>query len=191
VLRDEGRLAEAAELHEQALAMNRNLFGEEHPGVAISLEALATVLERQGKLSEAESVLRKALAVRVAVLVPEHPTVALSLDHLAALLLSEGKLAEAEPLARQCLAIREKRIPDDWRTFSTRSLLGGVLSGQKKYAEAEPLLTSGYEGLRQRQERIPADNKPRLKEAAQWLAQLFEATSRPEKAAALRAELTQ
>jgi len=30
-------------------------------------------------------------------------------------------------------------------------MLGGSLLGQKRYAEAEPLLLSGYEGMKQRQ----------------------------------------
>ena len=35
------------------------------------------------------------------------------------------------------------------------SLLGGALLGQKKYADAEPLLLPGYEGMKQRETTIP------------------------------------
>jgi hypothetical protein len=42
--------------------------------------------------------------------------------------------------------LREKQLPDDWRTFNSRSILGGTGLGQKKYADAEPFLLSGYEG---------------------------------------------
>ncbi|MGA2748959.1 MAG: serine/threonine-protein kinase, partial [Verrucomicrobiota bacterium] len=69
--------------------------------------------------------------------------------------LVEGKYAEAESLARECLAVREIVIPDDWRTFNARSLLGGSLLEQRKYQAAEPLLLSGYEGLKQREDEIP------------------------------------
>ncbi len=58
---------------------------------------------------------------------------------------------EAEPLLRECLAIREKALPDNWLTFNTRSMLGGLLLGQKKYEEAEPLLLAGYEGMKERE----------------------------------------
>ena len=44
-------------------------------------------------------------------------------------------------------------------TFHTRSLLGGALLGQKKYADAEPLLTTGYEGMKQREQTMPAPNR--------------------------------
>ena len=78
-----------------------------------------------------------------------------ALAEKAKALLDAGKYDEAEPVARECLALREKEIPDDWRTFNARSMLGGSLLGQKKYAEAEPLLLSGYEGMKQREEQHP------------------------------------
>ena len=61
---------------------------------------------------------------------------------------------------------------------------GGTLLGQKKYAEAEPLLLSGYEGIKQRQASIPAQVRTlRLSETLQRLVQLYEATDRPAQAA--------
>ena len=40
-----------------------------------------------------------------------------------------------------------------------------------------------YEGMKQREEKMPLAGKPRLKEAAQRLVDLFERTSRPDQAA--------
>jgi eukaryotic-like serine/threonine-protein kinase len=105
--------------------------------------------------------------------------------------LRDGKFAEAEGPARECLAQREREIPDDWRTFNARSMLGGSLLGQKKYAEAEPLLLSGYEGMKQRENRIPAAGRPRLKETLQRLVQLYEATNRPDQAAGWKQKLAE
>jgi hypothetical protein len=68
-------------------------------------------------------------------------------------------------------------------------MLGGSLLGQKKYAAAKPLLLSGYEGLKQRENGIPTAGKPRLKEALQRLVQLYEATGRPEQAAEWKQKL--
>lgn len=101
-------------------------------------------------------------------------------------LLHEGKFTEAEGPARECLALRQIQIPDDWRAFNARSMLGGSLLGQKKYAEAEPLLLSGYEGMKQREASIP---KVRLNEALQRLVQLYDATQRPEQAVEWRKKL--
>ena len=55
---------------------------------------------------------------------------------------------------------------------------------QKKYAEAEPLLVSGYEGLKLAEEAsIPANGKKRLTEAVERLVQFSEATGKLDEAA--------
>jgi eukaryotic-like serine/threonine-protein kinase len=179
----ESKLSEAETMEREALAMQRKLLGNEHPAVATSLAILAGILQRQGRLAEAETTSRESLAILRTSLGNEHPVVATGLSQLTSTLLDEGKFIEAEPFARECLAIREAKIPDDYRTFHAQSMLGGSLLGQKKYQEAEPLLLSGYKGLKQRENRIPADGKPRLKEALQRLVQLYEATSCRDEAA--------
>jgi len=182
-------LDEAEALAREALTMRRKLFGKEHPSVAMSLNNLGNVVRDQRKLVEAEDIHREALAMRRKLLGQEHPLVAISLFNLADVLCDEGKLAEAEPLVRECLSIRERRIPDQWRVFSTRSLLGGILLARRQYAEAEPLLVSGYEGMRQREEKISADGKMHPREALERLVQLYEATGQPEKAAEYKQKL--
>ena len=99
-----------------------------------------------------------------------------------------GDFIGAESSARQCLALREKNIPDDWRTFDAQSLLGGCLLDQKKYAEAEPLLLSGYAGLKQRGDAVLADGDSHLQEALARLVQLDEAMGRTNQAAGWESE---
>ena len=77
----------------------------------------------------------------------------------------QRKYAAAEPLLRECLAIRAANQPDAWLTFRARSQLGGSLLGQKKYAEAEPLVLTGYEGMQAQEAWIPDLNKNWLIEA--------------------------
>jgi TolA-binding protein len=103
-------------------------------------------------------------------------------------LLRAGQFAAAEPILRDCLAIREKKEPDAWTTFNTQSLLGGALLGQKKYAEAEPLLLKGYQGMKKQEAKIPPQGKVRLSEALERLARLYEATNKPDEARKWRAE---
>ncbi len=61
-------------------------------------------------------------------------------------------------------------------------MLGEAMSGQKKWAEAEPLLVQGYEGLSQRASKIPNEARPRLTEALERLVHLYESTGKREKA---------
>jgi tetratricopeptide (TPR) repeat protein/tRNA A-37 threonylcarbamoyl transferase component Bud32 len=114
-----------------------------------------------------------------------------SLAATATALAVQGKFAQAEPLARKCLALREVSIPDNWSTFSSRSLLGGCLLGQKKYAEAEPLLLSGYDGMNQREAAMPQAGRLCLQEALNRLVQLYEETGRPEMAADWKKKLAE
>ena len=99
------------------------------------------------------------------------------------------KWAEAESLLREGLAIRDRKRPDDWSRFETRSLLGVSLMGRKNYAEAEPLILSGYEGMKARESRIPAPSKIRLTEAGRRVVRLYEAWGKPDRAAAWRARV--
>jgi len=63
------------------------------------------------------------------------------------------------------------------------------LLGQKDYAKAEQLLRDGYEGLQQHEAKIPRPAKPRLREAMERLAQLYEAWGKPDKAAEWKQKL--
>ena len=89
---------------------------------------------------------------------------------------------QAEALFRDVLASRAKTMPDDWCTFDARAQLGHILLAQKKYDEAEPLLLSGYEGMKSREAKIPAPVRKRLKGTANWIVELYQATGKNEKA---------
>jgi TolA-binding protein len=104
-------------------------------------------------------------------------------------LLTQKKYAEAEPALRAGLAVRAKQAPDHWATFNARSLLGAALLGQQKYADAEPLLLAGYEGMKQREAKVPPQGKVRLTESLERLVQLYEATGQKDKAAEWRKKL--
>jgi eukaryotic-like serine/threonine-protein kinase len=194
-LRDEGKYAEAETVIRELLAIEKKKFANDNPTMAVSLDMLVSVLCDQDKWTQAEEAAREALAClqqsRGTTSPAEDVPLASGLASLTLTLLKEGKFSEAEPIARVCLAIREKKIPNDWQTFNARSMLGGSLLGQKKYQEAEPLLRSGYKGMKQRQDRTGTKGKQRLKEALERLAQLCQATGRPDQAAGWRQKMTE
>ena len=64
----------------------------------------------------------------------------------------------------------------------------GSLLGQQKYADAEPLLLAGYQGMKRLEATVPPQGKHRLREAADRLAELYAAAGQPEQAARWRAE---
>jgi len=174
VLWTQGKLAEAENFNRQALAMRLKLLGPDHGDVALSYNSLALILRDLRQLPKAEQAAREALRIRRKTLSPEDPNLASSLDNLALVLRDEGKYVEAEGSTRECLDIRGKQMPDDWITFNTRSRLGADLLGQNKYADAEALLLSGYEGMKQREDKIPRDKMVRIREALERLVALYE-----------------
>lgn len=90
-------------------------------------------------------------------------------------------------MACECLALSEKQFPDEqfpdeWPKFDAQSVLGGIPVARQADAGAEPLLLSGFQGLLLRADRIPAQNKPRLKQAGERLIQFHECCGKPDQA---------
>jgi eukaryotic-like serine/threonine-protein kinase len=183
-----GRLKQALDLFEQALTGYNATFGPEHVSTVILTSNLANAYRDVGRLADALPMLEKSLAQVKAKLGPDHAHTLMSMYNLARAYL-DAKSKEAEPLLREFLAIRQRKSPDDWRTFETTSLLGDSLLNQKKYAEAEPLLLAGFQGMKAREAKIPAQNKKRLAEAAARITTLYDAWGKPENAAASRKNL--
>lgn len=95
----------------------------------------------------------------------------------------------AEPPLRDALAIRRALAADHWTTFNASSVLGGALLGQNKLDAAAPLLLSGYEGMRDRREQIPAEAQNRLRDAIVRLRELHLAQGNSDQAQYWSAEL--
>jgi hypothetical protein len=145
--------------------------------------------ERQGKYALAETAAAETLAGRRRAQGSGHPETMQSAADLALVYLSQGKLLESERLSREALEFNQKKQPDDWQRFRAESLLGASLAGQKKFAEAEPLLLEGYQGMVQRKERMGwmgVSNLYHLDRAREWIVQLYQAWGKPEKAAEWR-----
>jgi tetratricopeptide (TPR) repeat protein len=137
-----GRAAysEARSFHGQALAIQENVLGREHPDTATSLSSLSGLLQDQGDLAGARPLQERALAIRESVLGPEHPDTAISLDSLAFLLHAQGDLAHARPLYERGLAVREKVFgPKHPVTAFSIHNLGRPLRDQGDLAQARPL----------------------------------------------------
>ena len=180
ILWDEHKLQDAETLARQALDIRRKAMLPE--SIADSLDTLAAIMGDEGKTSDGESLYRESLALRQKSVGEEHPAAAATLSHLGSLLEKEGKLDEATDLLRRCLSIREKTRPDSWLTFHSRSALGGSLMRQKKYAQAEPLLLSGCEGMQARIQTIPAGSRFFVKDSIQRLIDLYQNAERPAEA---------
>jgi eukaryotic-like serine/threonine-protein kinase len=91
-------------------------------------------------------------------------------------------------LLGRCLVVRQRTAPDAWTTFNAQSLLGGALLGQKNYAEAEPLLLKGYEGMKAREKTVPPQGSARVPEALDRLIEVCTAANKPDEVKKWQAE---
>ena len=153
------------------------------------LDNLIDCYERLKQFDQAELWQRKWLAAAKERGGADNGPYAGMLAVLSLHLLQQEKWTEAETVIRECLAIRERKEPDAWTTFNTQALLGAALLGQKRFADAEPLLLTGYYGMKKREATISAEGKARLSECLERLVALYEATHRVDEAARWRKEL--
>jgi hypothetical protein len=187
--RDAVRLQEGTALLEQAWAMARNRPGSLTIDTEWIPSALAETYDQADRFTDSEPLYSESLEVARKRYGEASLQVADALGALGWHLFIRRKYADADSLLRECLAIRGQKWPDDWKTSDTKSRLGGSLLGQKRYAEAEPLLLAGYEGMKQREERIAPIDNIRLTEAIERLVQLYKAWGKLGKAALWKARL--
>jgi serine/threonine protein kinase/tetratricopeptide (TPR) repeat protein len=184
-----GQLDRAIALFEHTLAARTATQGRDHPRTLTTLLDLAIAYEARGDLPRAESMLRDVVAAQKQKFSATHPYVAESLSALGAVLLQAHKPSDAEPVLREALEIWDAKRPGGWSRFHTQARLGESLLDQKKYADAEPLLISGYEGMKARTATIPAPEKDRLGESGKSILKLYDTWGKPAKAAEWRAKL--
>jgi serine/threonine protein kinase len=187
--RTAGKLAQALPLFEEAAqGIERRRFQHEHAQKILA--STISAYREAGQFDPAEAWQRKWLTHLKERDGAGSAAYANELGRHCTFLVQRQKWTQAEPALREYLALVEKRTPNDWRTFKTRSALGAALLFQQRYADAEPLLRAGYEGLRQRADTLPSEvgNQP-LREALERLAQLYDAWGKPDEAARWRTKL--
>jgi eukaryotic-like serine/threonine-protein kinase len=181
--------AEAEPLFRQVLEGCRKAEGPDGDMTLDLTLDLATLVDQTSRGPEAEPLFRVGLDSARKRFGADDPRTASFLSGRSLSLVRQEKWSEAEAILRECLAIREKVQPDAWNTFNARSRLGGSLLGQKKFAEAEPLIVSGYEGMKAREAKIPPPDMPRFTEAAERVVRLYEEWGKKDKAAEWRTKL--
>jgi serine/threonine protein kinase/tetratricopeptide (TPR) repeat protein len=179
-----GRFAEAITLLED---IQRKI--SKHPDPARVGRRLVDTYMRAGKTTEANTLAAEQLkAAREQF--PGSARLADAMGFHAQVLLRMKSYPEAEALLRESLALRETLDPAAWTAHDAKSMLGGALLGQQKFADAEPLLLDGYQGLKQTEAQIPdEDRDTALRDALDRLVELYDLWSKPEEAAKWRKEL--
>jgi eukaryotic-like serine/threonine-protein kinase len=142
-LRGQGRLEEAALLHEEAIALAREGAEAQLPALLNNQASLLRAMER---LTEAEPLFREARDR----LWPEEGEPTMNLDvvqmNLTSLLSELGRHGEAVAAAREAEALIQERLsPDHWRVARAREEVGIALLEAGECARGEPYLRQAAE----------------------------------------------
>jgi serine/threonine protein kinase/tetratricopeptide (TPR) repeat protein len=174
----EGDLQQAEPALTEALRIERAALPPEHRRIGQTLCALGWLYTRSGRPAQGKPLLREGLDICRRAF-PAHQRL---MDLPASGASTVGLLGA--PTAQVALLALATWVPErHWMTADAESRLGGCLSAQARYAEAEPLLLASYQTLQRARGAPPR----RRAEAWEQLVHLYEAWQKPEQVAAWRA----
>ncbi len=134
-----GAFVEAAEHAEAALAISREVFGDEHARTAGALEQRGWIAYRQADYPAAERDFQEALRIRLAVLDPRHPDVGSSHNDLGAVAVDRGDLPAAREHFELALSILSAALGEHHpKVGAISGNLVAVLGQQGLFELAEP-----------------------------------------------------
>lgn len=135
-----GNSIQGIQLMEESIAINKKIYGEEHPRVALTYTSFSLIYQELGRYAEAETVLNKALAIQKKVYGAEHPEYALSLMNLAMVYAMQAGYDKATTLLKNAMDIYIKN--DMAGTSNFIKILGNltyIVQSQHDYANAKQL----------------------------------------------------
>jgi len=185
------KYAEAEALAKSVLDTRTRVLGAEHVDTLTSMRILGDIYESEGKYAEAEPLYTKALEIRRRVSGPRNGETLAMLTRLGELRLDQKRYSEAETLLRECLEVQKQTMPDNYKLYWTENLLGASLAGEQKYAEAEPLLVSGYEGMKEKAQSVSDLDRQELRKAGERVMSLYMAWGKADKATEWKNALAQ
>ena len=179
-----GEYAKAGPLLRDALTVQRKTPGVDNDATRTTLTNLARALNGMGDYAGAETAAREAIASYRKQTNPR--LIAGPLAALGESLLERRQFVEAAVALEEARDVLAKQHPTTaWLPPDVASLLGAALAGQQKYSQAEPLLVSGYQGLRD----ITGSPRSRLRKSIERLIAFYTSAGRPAEAAPWRERL--
>ncbi|MGI9036837.1 MAG: tetratricopeptide repeat protein, partial [Pyrinomonadaceae bacterium] len=170
ILMEKGNYPEAEKNLAEAEVIYRKLYSQTYLPLGDNLRLQAQTFYFENNFTEAESKINETLEIykKTGSKYINYPT-ALTVQGL--ILNKEGKSDAAEKVLREAVRIRLENLPKEhFLTALAESALGECLTTQRKYAEAETLLSASYENLKDSQ---GADN-PRALLAQNRLFKFYE-----------------
>lgn len=154
----------------QALSIQREEVGDDHPQTAKLLDKLGLIEERRGNLDQALKLYQQASAIWKERCGELHRDYAMSLNHLGLLLQKQGDLASAETHLRRALGIRKQVVGQDHHDYATSA--NNLAYCLKEQGNLE-LAVEFYQEASQAYERTYGGEHPHLSDCLNNLAMTY------------------
>ncbi len=175
VLQYQGKLDEALQVQQEALATRRAIRTAPAEDIAASLNNVAVIVGQQGHMDRAEPLLREAVELIRNARGAEHADVASGLNALAFVLGERGSFAAADSMYREALRIRRNALgPDHPEVTLTLGQYGWLQHDNGKFDSAVVLARTVLE----RRGRGLPDTHPMVASTLVLLGQSLLATGR-------------
>jgi eukaryotic-like serine/threonine-protein kinase len=140
-----------------AMAIHRQLGGDDHPEAIDAQQRLGLLRHKQSRLEESLLIYQDTLERRRRILGEDHPDTIGSLNDVAVVLHRLGQLSQAEPMYRDARERYHALLgPEDRQTLHQTGNLGQLLVAMGRNEAAERELRAAFEGRR----RVLGENHP-------------------------------
>lgn len=144
---EKGDYQQAETYYQKAYEVLLKVFGEEHFYTVSTMYRNAYNLYKQERFDEAETLVEKSLAIQRKIFPNGHNLTAYSERLVGEIHTKKGDVTRGEELLRNALDDLLKKTKEPNRDIALAKLsLGENLIAQKKYAEAEPFISSALDG---------------------------------------------
>ncbi len=190
IYRMAGMFPQAEPPYDSLVALGRRNPGDGAAQTRADMGARAQNYVAQKKYAQAEDAFVQILEVQRRTVGQEALNTLISESNIGWLRIQQRKFPEAESVLRPALIALERAFPDSRERFDCQNLLGQSLAALTKYAEAETLMLTGYEGMSLRKPTPQAAiSIATVDEAGHAILKLYEVGGQPEKAAAWKSKL--
>ncbi len=181
--RNVGRMAEAEVLYVRRYETTLQVLGKDHPATLTTMSNLAVLYLALERYDDAVPLCAQALETQRLTLGSEHPSTLITMNNLGRALANRGDLDEAVVLFREATDTGSRVLPDGhWFLGVFKGYYGDCLTKMKRLDDAEQQLTAALSTLRD----ALGDDHERTQLVAGFLADLYEASGEPAKAADYR-----
>ena len=150
---------EAIEVYKPTLEAQTRKLGRQHLKTIRTMFNMALILQKASRVEESMPYCVEAAELAGQHLGADHPFRQTSLSICGMGYLALGEYEQAKDAMQDCFDSRSKTMPDHWLRFHTMSVLGETYFRCGEVDKADQLLNDAYQGMREREDKLPPQGK--------------------------------